>query len=195
MAERKAVNKYYPVEWDPSKGSINAFQGVHALRDRARKLHMGIMIIRFEMPYNVWCEGCGAHIGMGVRFNAEKKKAGNYYSTTIYSFRMKCHLCSNWMEIHTDPKNAQYVCVSGVRKKEEYTDACGIILQSDEEILKRKENAFYRLEHGVQDEVVAKERVPHLTQLLGLSQRDWQNPYETSRKLRRKFRVGHDISC
>lgn len=41
---------------------------------------------------------------MGVRYNAEKKKIGNYYSTPIYSFRCKCHLCDGWFEIHTDPQ-------------------------------------------------------------------------------------------
>lgn len=77
--------------------------GTHALRERARKLHMGILIIRFEMPYNIWCDGCGNHIGMGVRYNAEKKKIGMYYTTPIYQFRMKCHLCDNHFEIKTDP--------------------------------------------------------------------------------------------
>ena len=130
------------------------------------------------MPYNIWCGGCGNHIGMGecmlhdnisdiyclalnfcrrktaskfkimcvdsasmiprgqffalgaspepcvllglllhqnslfivafhilgVRYNAEKKKVGNYYTTPIYRFRMKCHLCDNHFEIETDPK-------------------------------------------------------------------------------------------
>lgn len=42
--------------------------------------------------------------GPGVRYNAEKKKIGNYYSTPILQFRMRCHLCSGWIEIHTDPK-------------------------------------------------------------------------------------------
>ena len=41
---------------------------------------------------------------MGVRYNAEKKKIGNYFSTPIYSFRCKCHLCDGWFEIQTDPK-------------------------------------------------------------------------------------------
>jgi coiled-coil domain-containing protein 130 len=41
---------------------------------------------------------------MGVRYNAEKKKVGAYYSTPIYSFRCKCHLCDGWFEIQTDPK-------------------------------------------------------------------------------------------
>merc|ERR1712126_584496 len=25
------------------------------------------------MPYNIWCDGCKKHIGMGVRYNAENK--------------------------------------------------------------------------------------------------------------------------
>ncbi|WFD06711.1 galactose-6-sulfurylase [Malassezia vespertilionis] len=32
-------------------------------------------------------EGCNAHIGQGVRFNAEKKQVDSYYSTPIWSFR------------------------------------------------------------------------------------------------------------
>ena len=94
MGERKGQNKYYPPDYDPKVGGLNKFLGTHALRERARKLHLGILIIRFEMPYNIWCEGCGNHVGMGVRYNAEKKKVGMYYTTPIYQFRMKCHLVS-----------------------------------------------------------------------------------------------------
>ena len=41
---------------------------------------------------------------MGVRYNAEKSQVGKYYSTPIFKFRMKCHLCDNYFEIETDPK-------------------------------------------------------------------------------------------
>lgn len=103
MGERKGTNLYYPPDYDPRVGGLNKFMGTHALRERARKLHMGILIIRFEMPFNIWCNGCNNHIGMGVRYNAEKKKIGMYYSTPLYQFRMKCHLCDNHFEIKTDP--------------------------------------------------------------------------------------------
>jgi len=69
MGERKGQNKYYPPDYNPAVGGLNKFKGTHALRERARKLHMGILIIRFEMPYNIWCDGCNNHIGMGVRYN------------------------------------------------------------------------------------------------------------------------------
>ena len=52
---------------------------------------------------------------MGVRYNAEKKKIGNYYSTPIYSFRCKCHLCSGWFEIQTDPKVRFMLVLHAVR--------------------------------------------------------------------------------
>lgn len=56
------------------------------------------------MPFNIWCLGCNNHIGMGVRYNAEKKKIGMYYTTPLYEFRMKCHLCDNYFVIRTDPE-------------------------------------------------------------------------------------------
>lgn len=103
MGERKGTNHYYPPDYDPKVGGLNKWLGTHALRERARKIHMGIIIIRFEMPYNIWCEGCKNHIGMGVRYNAEKTKVGMYYSTPVYQFKMKCHLCDNHIVIKTDP--------------------------------------------------------------------------------------------
>lgn len=52
----------------------------------------------------------------GVRFNAEKKQVGQYHSTRIWSFRMRTPCCQHSVEIHTDPKNAEYVVVAGARR-------------------------------------------------------------------------------
>ena len=41
---------------------------------------------RFEMPFNIWCGGCESMIAKGVRFNAEKKQVGTYYSTKVSFF-------------------------------------------------------------------------------------------------------------
>ncbi|RHZ47689.1 uncharacterized protein CDV56_100019, partial [Aspergillus thermomutatus] len=87
----------------------NKLAGKHPLGARARHLRTsGALVVRFEMPFAVWCTTCKPHetlIGQGVRFNAEKKKVGNYYSTPIYSFRMKHGACGGWIEIRTDPAN------------------------------------------------------------------------------------------
>ncbi len=44
-----------------------------------------------------------------MRYNAEKKTVGMYFSTKILEFKMRCHLCSNDIIVTTDPKNAEYV--------------------------------------------------------------------------------------
>ncbi|XP_063934001.1 probable splicing factor YJU2B [Zophobas morio] len=207
MAERKAVNKYMPPDYDPQKhGSINKYRGQHPLRERARKLDQGILIIRFELPYKIWCLGCKKTFAMGVRYNAEKKKIGNYFSTPIYSFRMKCHECPNWFEIHTDPKNTQYVCGEGCRKKIEEWDTekvknitlqVKVLLKSflyifiksieDNESYKLASNALYKLEHDVQEKEVAKKSQPSLLRIKEIkdSRRD---DYALNRLLRDSFR-------
>ncbi|KAF9565294.1 hypothetical protein EC968_004185 [Mortierella alpina] len=192
MADRKATNKYYPPDWDPSKGSINSYVGQHPLRDRARKLDQGILIVRFELPYNIWCNGCNKPIGMGVRYNAEKKKIGNYYSTAILSFRMKCHLCDNWFEIQTDPKNAAYVVTAGARKKVEDFDAKDnetLEIDTPEEFERRANDRFARLEHERIDASRAQSGITALTRLQRLNERQWSDPYALSQKLRKEFRT------
>jgi coiled-coil domain-containing protein 130 len=105
MSEHKVLNYYYPPSWTPEKGSLNKFHKLHPLRQRAARLKSeGILIIRFEIPYNMFCGGCNVFIAQGSRFNAEKKHVGNYFSTKIWSFRMKCASCTNWFEFQTDPK-------------------------------------------------------------------------------------------
>ncbi|KAI9631137.1 hypothetical protein KEM48_013197 [Puccinia striiformis f. sp. tritici PST-130] len=133
----QGFNRYFPPDFDPkTHDTLNNYHGKHALGDRARKIDKGILITRFELPFNIWCGSCEAHIGMGVRYNAEKKKIGMYYTTPIYSFRCKCHLCGNWFEIRTDPKNTCYVVESGARQKHEEWDQeenGGIVLTHKED--------------------------------------------------------------
>lgn len=190
MGERKGVNKYYPPDFDPSKGSLNSWLGTHPLRDRARKLHKGILVIRFEMPYNIWCGGCNNHIGMGVRYNAEKSKVGNYYTTPIYKFRMKCHLCDNHFEIQTDPKNHDYVILEGARRKEQRWDPHEneqIVPEDKTTQKKLATDPMYKLEHGSDD----KQR-GQVTQMSVAQIEDkrevWVDDYMLNKMARNKFR-------
>lgn len=190
MAERKAVNKYYPPEWTPGHGSINKFRNSHPLRDRARKLHLGILVIRFEMPYNIWCDGCGNHIGTGVRYNAEKSKVGMYYSTPIYKFRMKCHLCDNHFEIKTDPQNMDYEIISGARRQERRWDPSENeqVAPDDKEVSKKMAtDAMFKLEHDVDDKGKFKVITPSLARLEHLQDR-WRDDYTANQLLRKAFR-------
>lgn len=192
MGERKGTNKYYPPDYDPKSGGLNKFLGTHALRERARKLHLGVLIIRFEMPYNIWCEGCGNHIGMGVRYNAEKKKIGMYYSTPVYQFRMKCHLCDNHFEIKTDPANLDYVIVSGARRQENRWNPLenGQVVPEDKATSKRLfDDAMFKLEHGVDDQSTAKKGAPALGKLINRNFTTWKDDFSANYALRAQFRV------
>lgn len=191
MGERKGVNKYYPPDFDPAKhGSINGYRNTHPLRERARKLSQGILIIRFEMPYNIWCDGCKNHIGMGVRYNAEKKKVGNYYTTPIYRFRMKCHLCVNYIEMQTDPATCDYVIVSGASRKEERWNMAEneqILTTEHSEKEKLETDAMFKLDHGGKDKEKLRAAIPSLSDLQD-HQAGWKDDFQLNSSLRRKFR-------
>ncbi|KAJ6350876.1 hypothetical protein OIU78_006908 [Salix suchowensis] len=190
LAAARADNFYYPPEWSPKKGGLNKFHGQHALRERARKLDQGILIIRFEMPFNIWCGGCNSMIAKGVRFNAEKKQVGNYYSTKIWSFTMKSACCKHEIVIQTDPKNCEYVIISGAqRKNEEFDteDAETFALPADEERGKLAD-PFYRLEHQEEDLQKKKEAEPVLVRLQRVSDARHLDDYALNKALRARMR-------
>lgn len=49
-------------------------------------------------------------------------QAGNYFSTKIWEFHMKCASCKNRLVIRTDPKNCDYEFVEGIRRREQEYD-------------------------------------------------------------------------
>ncbi|KGO42936.1 CWC16 protein [Penicillium expansum] len=160
----------------------NKLAGKHALGARARHLHTtGALIVRFEMPF------------AGVRFNAEKKKVGNYYSTPIYSFRMKHTVCGGTIEIKTDPQNTAYVVTEGGRKRDTGEDK---ELQPGEiaikpyarEIDPAEKDPFSKIEGKVEDKIRAKTEAARILELQERQNRDWEDPYEKSMRLRRTFR-------
>lgn len=190
LAAARADNFYYPPEWEPKKGGLNKFHGQHALRERAKKIDQGILVIRFEMPFNIWCGGCNSMIAKGVRFNAEKKQVGNYYSTKIWSFSMKSACCKHEIVIQTDPKNCEYLIISGAQKKTEefdVEDAETFELPADEERDKLAD-PFYKLEHQGEDMRKKKEAEPLLVRLQKVSDSRHSDDYNLNRALRARLR-------
>lgn len=164
--------------------------------DRARKLDQGILITRFELPFNIWCGTCDNHIGMGVRYNAEKKKIGMYYSTPMYSFRCKCHLCDGWFEIQTDPKNTRYVVVSGARQKDEEwnPEENGGFAIHDTEAAATSVDPLSALEKSTDAQNhLTKVQIPRLESLQGLSDHYNDDPYARSALVRKYFRTEKKI--
>merc|ERR1719342_433908 len=143
------------------------------------------------MPYNIWCDGCKKHIGMGVRYNAEKTKIGMYYTTPVYQFRFKCHLCPNKITIKTDPGNMDYVITEGARRVEQRWDPSqnGQIVPDDKSIgRKLADDAMYKLEHEKGDKDKSSDAAPRINQLSNIQDRvkdDWL----ANRFLRDQFRA------
>ncbi|KAG5651517.1 hypothetical protein H0H81_008354 [Sphagnurus paluster] len=139
---------------------------------------------------------------MGVRYNAEKKKIGNYYSTPIFSFRCKCHLCDGWFEIQTDPKashpnNTRYVVVSGARQKDEdwNPEENGgfaihvLIVSQDTEGATAPVDPLAALEKTTDAQNHLKNvQVPRLESLQSVSEHYNADPYTLSTKVRKRFR-------
>ncbi|KAL5043296.1 hypothetical protein BDW71DRAFT_127873 [Aspergillus fruticulosus] len=197
------MGRYIPPDQE-GLTSANKLHNKHPLGSRARHLQSkGALIVRFEMPFAVWCTTCSPEniIGQGVRFNAEKKKVGNYYSTPIYSFRMKHTLCGGWIEIQTDPKNTAYVVTEGGRRRDT-GQADGTDLLGGGEILVGGKSAtgagagddpFARLEGKLEDKSAVDEARSRILELQRRQDRDWDDPYEVSRRLRRGFRAERKV--
>ncbi|EMC99699.1 hypothetical protein BAUCODRAFT_347303 [Baudoinia panamericana UAMH 10762] len=139
----------------------------------------GTQTVRFEMPFAVWCHTCQPHaiIGQGVRFNAEKKRAGKYYTTPIWSFRMRHPACGGFIVIQTDPKNTAYVVTEG-----------GIPILTPAERERRREDAFAQLEGQVEEKLAVKDNTKRIEELYRARKRDWEDPFAANRRLRTEFR-------
>lgn len=187
-------NNYYPPEWDPSQGGLNAWQGKHALGARARKLHEGILVVRFEMPFPVRCAGCRQRIGQGVRFNADKKQHGAYHSTKIWRFSMPCPNCKHRIEIQTDPKNATYTIEAGatpvVTEPSASAEERGVIdlsgIQVDE--YGPPPDKFTKLEREARDRAIAESRKGALLALKSLRREQGGDALSATQVVRQRFR-------
>ncbi|MCJ1477822.1 hypothetical protein MMC13_006495 [Lambiella insularis] len=191
------MGRYVPPEHEGTI-SANKLAGKHALGSRARKAGQGILTVRFEMPFPIWCSSCAkpSIIGQGVRFNAEKKKVGAYYSTPIFSFRMKHAACGGWIEIRTDPKNTAYVVREGATKRdtgEGRVREGEIVLRTEEERERLQSDAFAALEVKIDDRRQATVDKGRIEELLEVGEKDWEDPYAASRRLRRAFRADRKV--
>ncbi|EQC39167.1 hypothetical protein SDRG_03373 [Saprolegnia diclina VS20] len=196
LAAARADNFYYPPGWRPEMGGINKFQKSHPLGKRAKDIKDGILVVRFEMPFDVWCTHCETHIGRGVRYNAKKTKVGMYHSTILYEFALKCATCQGIMLVQNDPQACGYKLVSGIRKKTQVDDI-PIGSHDDETIealnapevgIAMAADPFFKLEHDKKDRTVAKKRAVGLESLLALNDKV-SDQYQSNANLRASFRA------
>ncbi|KAJ0393476.1 hypothetical protein ATCC90586_003929 [Pythium insidiosum] len=214
LAAARADNYYFPKDWRPEDGSLNRFHGSHPLGKRAKG--DGVLVVRFEMPFNVWCLHCETHIGRGVRFNARKRRVGAYFSTPLYEFRLTCATCKGEMVVETDPEHRGYKLVSGIKKQRTAADAddaddedehdarapspaTAVARQQDDSDHVERLNApgvatrvasdpFFHLEHENEDKRRAAQRAKGLSALIDVQDAQFKDDYASNAALRQRFR-------
>ena len=149
------------------------------------------MIVRFEMPVNVWCDGCGEHIARGVRYNAEKKQCGMYFSSEVFEFQMNCHICGQRFIIKTDPQNRDYEFVSGLHRKAESFDTkeTGTMSYDPQEQALMRTDAIRSLENKEEDNLRSEKLAPTLDQLKSIEENIRSNEDVLNRRVRDKLRI------
>jgi len=187
------MGRFVPPELEGTTSGNN----LHKKRAPGTLRKDGTQTVRFEMPYAVWCHTCKPHaiIGQGVRFNAEKKKVGYYYSTPIWSFRMKHVACGSTIEIQTDPKNTAYIVTEGGKARDygEPQDKSregenGVPILTAVERERRRDDAFAQLEGKVEEKALVKDNTKRITELYRSQERDWDDPWAANKRIRSSFR-------
>lgn len=179
-----------PASLDPSLSHdhIGGFNHQNDTRPRAPD---GSIVVRFEMPFKIWCSGCYPEsiIDQGSRFNATKKSTGKFFTTTIYEFKMKHADCGKTIVIATDPLNQTYKMVSGGRRQ-------------DHEFKSMDEGGDVGepLDHSnPRDPFAAQEAARYaarkndsatsdIEELQKISERQWKNPHDNNSQMRKHFR-------
>ncbi|ROW06281.1 hypothetical protein VPNG_08056 [Cytospora leucostoma] len=205
------MGRYVPPDQE-GLSTGNQLARKHPLGARASRLKSeGVLTVRFEMPFAVWCDNCKPHpgiIGQGVRFNAEKKRVGSYYSSPVYSFRMRHVACGGWIEVRTDPKNTAYVVVAGGRRRDTGEERVGAgegdslvgsglagpagvrPIRTLQEQAEERESAFANLEKTIEDRAAFEAAKHRIGEIHETNEKQWDDPYSRNQSLRKQFRVG-----
>lgn len=110
MSERKAINKYYPPDYDPS------------MVPKKQKTARQDIKIRMMAPYSMRCLNCNEYIPQRRSFNARKEVTKEtYLSTKIVRFHITCPRCNNKISFKTNPQTAGYTPEEGAVRNYEPT--------------------------------------------------------------------------
>ncbi|MES1922179.1 hypothetical protein MHBO_003695, partial [Bonamia ostreae] len=189
LAAARADNFYHPPDWDPKKSSRNKFQ-----KSRGRNQYEQKHMVRFEMPFNIVCDGKKRnveehHIGAGTRYNARKMAVGFYFSTQLWEFDMCCHQCGNKIIIKTDPKNRAYEITKGGRIRiEKYSaEAAKVLKPVDPELMeKRDKDKMFALERDTEQKMATADKKKEIAKIFS-NRMNRKNDYDLARKLRKRF--------
>lgn len=144
MSERKAINKYYPPDFNP-------LEAENALRKTSKKLktkQRDAITIRLMTPFSIRCSKCSEYIAKSRKFNGKKEALPEKYLDTvkIYRLSIKCPRCNNMISFRTDPKTADYVMECGGVRNYTKKSSENVNVESVDETLERLVKERKRLE-------------------------------------------------
>lgn len=169
------------------KKSRNQFAG-----SKGHNQYLQSGIVRFELPYDGFCEKCGAQVGKGTRFNAKKSKAGAYLTTPIYEFQTKCRICSDSeFVIRTNPQKRSFDYVSGIHMRAHEADFIEEGNQEDAEKLSgesSKQDKLSQIEKIAAGKRKAMTEHDALKSLIKINGETFGEDVTCNRKIRSNFR-------
>ncbi|KAL7665267.1 Splicing factor YJU2 [[Candida] zeylanoides] len=143
MSERKAINKYYPPDWDPSKVPKRQKTGSQDIK------------VRLMAPFSMRCTKCNEYIAERRKFNAKKEVTKEVYmDVKIIRFHITCPRCNNKITFKTSPQTAGYVPETGAVRNHEPRPAAAaataVSVETEDQILERleredRENQSYQV--------------------------------------------------
>jgi hypothetical protein len=152
MADRKSLQKYYPVDFDPS------------LLTRNRSLPSKPTKVNFMCPFrSMRCLSCGHYTTRGTTFRNSPKyiSPDTYLGVKIVRLHCKCPSRRSEIILEPDPKNMNYRIVSGAKREYE-------VWRDDERVKETTEQRLDRLER--EEEEVERQREEAVT-IEGLERR------------------------
>jgi len=199
LAATQADGYYIPPEYFEDghykKKTLNQFQN-----SKGHNVFLTDSVVRFELPYNGVCVGCHHCIMRGTRFNAQKSHAGNYRSTKIYEFVMKCRNCSKCVfVIRTNPSQQTFDYVKGIQKRSAATTTIPTtsstdnkdeisILESNLTSTKKQTNHMAQLEHQAQELRKAVSERQQLESLQQIQMDTYRDDAHNNANIRAKYR-------
>ncbi|QID86359.1 protein CWC16 [Saccharomyces pastorianus] len=114
MSERKAINKYYPPDYNP----LEAEKLSRKMSKKLKTMNKSQASIRLMTPFSMRCLECNEYIPKSRKFNGKKELLKEKYldSIKIYRLTISCPRCANSITFRTDPGTSDYVMeIGGVR--------------------------------------------------------------------------------
>ena len=133
MSERKAINKYYPPDWDPSTFPKKKKGGNNNIK------------VRLMAPFSMRCLTCNEYIAESRKFNATKEVTNEkYLNFKVIRFHISCPVCNNAITFKTSPQTAGFTPENGAVRNYEPDTKITINVkdrpETEGEVLERLEN-------------------------------------------------------